>query len=94
MSQAAKYVDPAMLEVHNLRYDSWETVYFQRATVLVTELVLLYALHLYVLCLYCSCDHTRPDQMIQLREDIALGLAQDFPCGSSLHLSISWSSYH
>ncbi|KAF1344706.1 glycosyl transferase [Delphinella strobiligena] len=47
MSQAAKYVDPAILEVHNLPYDSWQTVYFQRATVLVTELVLLYALHLY-----------------------------------------------
>lgn len=61
MSQAAKYMDPAMLDVHNLTYDSWETVYFQRATVLVTELVLLYALHLYVLCLFLPCDHTRPD---------------------------------
>ncbi|KAL1305599.1 hypothetical protein AAFC00_007202 [Neodothiora populina] len=48
MSQAARYVDPEMLQVQNLNYDSWRTVYFQRATVLVTELVLLLALYLYV----------------------------------------------
>lgn len=44
MSQAAAYVDPAMLIVTNLGYDSWQTVYFQRTTVIVTELVLVYAL--------------------------------------------------
>lgn len=47
MSQAAKYADHEMLQVENLGYDSWQTVYFQRATVLVTELVLLFALYLY-----------------------------------------------
>lgn len=36
-----------MLQVQNLGYDSWETVHYQRATVIVTELVLVYALHLY-----------------------------------------------
>jgi alpha-1,3-glucosyltransferase len=45
LSQAARYVDPAMLIVKNLEYDSWQTVYFQRATVILTELVLLYALN-------------------------------------------------
>jgi len=37
-----------MLQVANLGYDSWQTVNYQRATVLITELVLVYALHLYV----------------------------------------------
>lgn len=36
-----------MIRVHNLEYDSWQTVYFQRWTVIVTELVLLYALQMY-----------------------------------------------
>lgn len=34
-----------MLDVENLNYDSWQTVYFQRATVILSELVLLYALN-------------------------------------------------
>jgi len=37
-----------MLEVSNLKYDSWQTVHFQRATVIVTELVLVYALHRFI----------------------------------------------
>lgn len=47
MSQAAAYVDPAMVVVKNLGYDSWQTIYFQRATVILTELVLVYALSRY-----------------------------------------------
>jgi alpha-1,3-glucosyltransferase len=35
-----------MLQIGNLGHDSWQTVNYQRATVLVTELVLAYALHL------------------------------------------------
>ena len=31
-----------------LGYDTWQTTYFQRSTVILTELVLAYALHLYV----------------------------------------------
>lgn len=38
-----------MLQIRNLNYDSWQTVYFQRATVILTELVLVFALYLYVL---------------------------------------------
>lgn len=36
-----------MLDIQNLGYDSWQTVYFQRATVIITEGVLVYALYLY-----------------------------------------------
>lgn len=46
MSQAAQFFDTDMLQVKNLGHMSWQTVYFQRATVILTELVLLYALHL------------------------------------------------
>ncbi|KAK7731630.1 glycosyl transferase [Diaporthe eres] len=46
LSQVAKLVDPAMLKVYNLGYDSWQTVYFQRSSVLVTEILLVYALQL------------------------------------------------
>lgn len=48
LSQCAKLVDPAMVQVKNLEYDSWQTIYFQRASVIFTELVLVYALHLFV----------------------------------------------
>lgn len=48
LSQFARFADPSMLQIVNLGHDSWQTVYFQRATVIVTELVLVYALHLYV----------------------------------------------
>ena len=48
LAHIAKLVDPAMLRVYNLDYDSWQTIYFQRATVILTELVLFFALQLYV----------------------------------------------
>ena len=48
LSQAAKYADPGMLSTKTLGYGSWQTVNFQRATVIVTEVVLIYALHLFV----------------------------------------------
>lgn len=47
LSQLARFADPDMLVVGNLDYDSWQTVYFQRATVIVTELVLVFALNRY-----------------------------------------------
>ncbi|CAK1364893.1 Dolichyl pyrophosphate Glc1Man9GlcNAc2 alpha-1,3-glucosyltransferase [Cercospora beticola] len=48
MSQVAHCIDPNMLDVQNLGYDSWQTIYFQRATVIITELVLIGALYLFV----------------------------------------------
>ena len=48
LSQLARYVDPAILEIDNLNYDDWKVVYFQRATVIASEMMLVYALHKYV----------------------------------------------
>ena len=48
LSRLAALFDPAMLRVKNLGHDTWPTIYFQRATVIVTDFMLLYALHLYV----------------------------------------------
>ena len=38
-----------MVLVENLNYDSWQTIYFQRFTVILSESLLFYALSLYVL---------------------------------------------
>ena len=48
LSQAAAFADVRMLQVKNLGYDSWQTIYFQRATVIFTELVLVFSLYLFV----------------------------------------------
>ncbi|KAK3818488.1 MAG: glycosyl transferase [Benniella sp.] len=44
LSQFAVLVDPKIVDVENLYYDSPTTVYFQRTTVIVSELVLFWAL--------------------------------------------------
>lgn len=48
LSHMGKLADPAMVKLYNLEYDSWQTVYFQRTTVIVTELLLAYALQLFI----------------------------------------------
>ncbi|KAL8674443.1 MAG: hypothetical protein Q9168_001176 [Polycauliona sp. 1 TL-2023] len=48
LAQAARYVDPHILELDNLGYESWQIVYFQRTTVILAELLLIYALNRYV----------------------------------------------
>lgn len=46
LSQPARLIDPAMVVVRNLNYDSWATICFQRSSVISTELLLVYALNL------------------------------------------------
>ena len=36
-----------MLDVKSLEYDSWQTIYFQRSSVIFTELLLVYSLYRY-----------------------------------------------
>jgi alpha-1,3-glucosyltransferase len=48
MSLAAGQIYPAMLDVKDLNHDTWQTVYFQRTTVILTELVLIFALSYFV----------------------------------------------
>ncbi len=48
LSQPAPLFDARMLSISNLQHSSPHTVYYQRLTVLLTELVLVYALHEYV----------------------------------------------
>lgn len=47
LSWPAALVDPAMLTIGNLGYDSWATIGFQRGSVLATEALLHYALQRY-----------------------------------------------
>ncbi|EPQ66242.1 Glucosyl transferase [Blumeria graminis f. sp. tritici 96224] len=48
LSLFAKIIDPEMTKILNLGYNNWKTVYFQRVTVILTELVLVYALYMFV----------------------------------------------
>lgn len=44
LSQPAKYIDSAMVDVSNLNYSSWSTVVYQRTTVILSELLLFTSL--------------------------------------------------
>ncbi|KAF4120309.1 alpha-1,3-glucosyltransferase [Geosmithia morbida] len=48
LSHVGHLLDPAMVRIYNLEYDGWRTVYFQRASVIITELVLVFALQAYI----------------------------------------------
>ncbi|KAF4619265.1 hypothetical protein D9613_005147 [Agrocybe pediades] len=40
MSIPASFIDPKMVDLENLNYDSWSIIAYQRSTVIITELVL------------------------------------------------------
>lgn len=40
MSIPANFIDPRIVDLTNLNYEAWTVVAYQRATVIVTELVL------------------------------------------------------
>lgn len=48
LSQLAKYFEPAALNVQSLGFSSWSIISYQRASVIASEVVLIYALSLYV----------------------------------------------
>lgn len=48
LAHAARLCDPMIVRVYNLDYDSWQTVCFQRMSVILTELVLVYALQMFI----------------------------------------------
>jgi len=44
MSIPAYWIDPQIVDLQNLNYDSWSVIAYQRSTVILTELVLGWAL--------------------------------------------------
>jgi len=44
MSIPAYWIDPRVVDLQNLNYDSWSVIAYQRSTVILTELVLGWAL--------------------------------------------------
>jgi alpha-1,3-glucosyltransferase len=48
LSIPAFFIDPKIVDLHNLNYDSWSVIAYQRTTVIITELVLATALLRYV----------------------------------------------
>ncbi|PNY23054.1 Dolichyl pyrophosphate Glc1Man9GlcNAc2 alpha-1,3-glucosyltransferase [Tolypocladium capitatum] len=48
LAHVGKLFDPAMVKVYSINHESWQTICFQRATVLLTEVLLAYALQLFI----------------------------------------------
>lgn len=87
----ARFVDPAMLQVDNMSYDSWQTIYFQRASVIATECVLAYALYLYVAPAIVTLTILTAGQ---LRPDRACIYEEAITRSCHLHLTFSWTIDH
>lgn len=90
LSKPAQFADAAMLEVKNLNYDSWQTIYFQRTTVIVTELVLAYALYLFVL----PAMPVSTADNAQFRQILAIQLKEAITRRGNLDTSLSRPAHH
>lgn len=92
LSQVAKLVDPGMLRLYHLDYASWQTVYFQRVSVIVTEFMLVFALQMYA----CDADPSplvRPcSQPSQVHRLNPWRLQKGRPGRCHLHLPVAGAS--
>ncbi|UXI21590.1 hypothetical protein NH340_JMT07533 [Sarcoptes scabiei] len=52
MSFAAKYFDPKMLNIQSKPYESYETIFFLRLTVIITDLVFYYGVFMWIRLIY------------------------------------------
>ncbi|KPM09830.1 dolichyl pyrophosphate Glc1Man9GlcNAc2 alpha-1,3-glucosyltransferase-like protein [Sarcoptes scabiei] len=52
MSFAAKYFDPKMLNIQSKPYESYETIFFLRLTVIITDLVFYYGVFMWIKLIY------------------------------------------
>lgn len=64
LSQVAQYIEPDMLDLKRLGYTSWQAVYYQRSSVIASELVLVYALQ--------RCENSKEIAMILLTDLVML----------------------
>lgn len=48
LAHVGRVIDPAMVKLYSLNHESLQTVYFQRTTVIVSELLLAYSLQMFV----------------------------------------------
>jgi hypothetical protein len=70
LSIPAFFIDPKIVDVNNLNYDVWSVIAYQRATVIVTELVLGIVLLQSVLPPFIVMSLSA-DEVLQLRTGIS-----------------------
>ena len=93
LSQAARLADPGMLVVESLEYFSWQTVYFQRSTVILSDSVLALALYL---CVQDNCRWmlANADMEDQFCQNITDRSTENLPCGRDFDTALPCSAGH
>lgn len=72
LSQLARFVDPAMLDVHNLDYASEATVLFQRMSVIGTDALLMFGTFRFMQAWKAQQLAVKPDQSVCTAEGVSL----------------------